>query len=82
MTQSRSYSNQLAEIGTLIIQRKLLEEGFNVASPLVTDGTDLIAYDHGRCWQLQIKTTNGRRVDLRWGSSSRRTDRFTDHHFQ
>lgn len=78
MTQSRPSTHQIAEIGSLIVQRKLLEAGFNVASPLVTDGTDLIAYDHGRCWQIQVKTTNRNKIDLRWSSSSRRTDRFTD----
>lgn len=40
----------------LLCQHHLITCGFNVAVPVVPDGTDLLAYDRGRVWQIQVKT--------------------------
>jgi hypothetical protein len=44
-----------------------MEHGFNVAWPIVPDGTDLIAYDKGKTWQIQVKCLTGehQRIDTR-----------------
>lgn len=66
---SRSYASAVGEAGTLLCQHHLIMHGFNVAVPVVPDGTDLLAYDRGRVWQIQVKTTEdcsaGKRFDLR-----------------
>lgn len=53
--------------GERMAEMHFLEHGFNVAWPVVTDGTDFIAYDHGQTWQIQVKTMVGgqKRIDLR-----------------
>ena len=53
---SRSTQVTIGEVGALKAQLHLLEHGFNVAMPLVPDGTDMLAYDRGLVWQLQVKT--------------------------
>ena len=54
------YAERLAELS-------LFENGFNVAWPVVTDGTDMIAYDKGVTWQVQVKSCHGKqqRIDVR-----------------
>ena len=63
-------TNKIRDIGLYgerMAEMHLLEQGFNVAWPVVADGTDFIAYDHGRTWQIQVKTMAGhqKRIDLR-----------------
>ncbi len=58
---SRSRPSAVGEAGTLLCQYHLIMHGFNVAVPVVPDGTDLIAYDQGRAWQLQVKTAEDSR---------------------
>jgi len=75
---SRSTQATVGEIGVLKTQLHLLEHGYNVAMPLVPDGTDMLAYDHGMVWQLQIKTITDidatRYVDFRVPPKRRNSD--------
>lgn len=62
--------NKLRDAGLYaerLVELKLFEHGFNVAWPAVTDGTDLIAYDEGVTWQVQVKCCYGtqQRIDTR-----------------
>ena len=75
---SRSTKATIGEIGVIKAQLHLLEQGFNVAMPLVPDGTDMLAYDRGVVWQLQIKTITDiestRYVDFRVPKDRRKKD--------
>lgn len=66
---SRSVQATVGEIGAIKAQLHFLEHGYNIAMPIIPDGTDMIAYDHGCVWQLQIKTVadmqRTKYVDLR-----------------
>jgi len=62
--------NKLRDAGLYaerLVELRLFEHGFNVAWPAVVDGTDLIAYDEGVTWQLQVKCCYGtqQRIDTR-----------------
>jgi hypothetical protein len=73
---SRSYASAVGEAGMLLCQHHLITRGFNVAVPVIPDGTDLLAYDRGRVWQIQVKTAEDcatmQAFDLR-GSRQRRS---------
>ena len=65
---SRRDINKIRDVGFYgerMAEMHFLEHGFNVAWPVVTDGTDFIAYDHGQTWQIQVKTMVGehKRID-------------------
>ena len=51
----------ISQMGVSSAVEALLREGFNVATPVVDMGYDLLAIDGvGRCWRLQVKSTSGR----------------------
>lgn len=51
----------ISQIGVSSAIEALLREGFNVATPVVDMGYDLLALDgSGRCWRLQVKSASGR----------------------
>ena len=62
--------NKLRDVGLYaerLAEMHLFEHGFNVAWPSAIDGTDLIAYDKGVTWQVQVKSCHGenQRIDTR-----------------
>ena len=67
---SRRDISKLRDVGQYaerLVELKLFEYGVNVAWPSAVDGTDLIAYDKGVTWQVQVKSCSGKqqRVDTR-----------------
>ena len=78
---SRSKQATIGEQGMLRCQLHLLDHGYNVALPVVPDGTDMVIYDRGQCWQAQVKSISTDYVDLREppnrsGGRSRKLERY------
>ena len=70
--------NKLRDVGLYaerLVELRLFEHGFNVAWPSAVDGTDLIAYDKGVTWQVQVKSCIGeqQRIDTRPRKEKART---------
>lgn len=54
-------SAYVSQIGHACAVEALLREGFNVATPVVDMGYDLLAIDPtGRCWRIQVKAATAR----------------------
>lgn len=48
----------IGEVGVAIAVEQLLLAGFHVATPIVDDGYDLLAFDGRLHWRIQVKASN------------------------